>query len=110
MRLHDLRHTHGSIAVKAGVPIGVVSERLGHARPEFTLHRYAHAMPGCNVRRPTLLPGLSFTVESLTSRLTGVVGEELVDVLQGRRGSQRPSVPADDPSRGFRSRQPVATR
>lgn len=46
LRLHDLRHTHASIAVKAGVPIGVVSERLGHASPEFTLHRYAHVMPG----------------------------------------------------------------
>jgi integrase len=46
IRLHDLRHTHASIAVKAGVPIGVVSERLGHASPEFTLHRYSHVMPG----------------------------------------------------------------
>ena len=46
LRLHDLRHTHASIAVKAGVPIGVVSERLGHASPEFTLHRYSHVMPG----------------------------------------------------------------
>jgi integrase len=46
IRLHDLRHTHASIAVKAGVPIGVVSERLGHASPEFTLQRYAHVMPG----------------------------------------------------------------
>ncbi len=33
IRLHDLRHTHASIAVKAGVPIGVVNERLGHAMP-----------------------------------------------------------------------------
>ena len=46
IRLHDLRHTHASIAVKAGLPIGVVSERLGHASPEFTLHRYSHVMPG----------------------------------------------------------------
>jgi integrase len=46
IRLHDLRHTYASIAVKAGVPIGVVSERLGHASPEFTLHRYSHVMPG----------------------------------------------------------------
>ena len=46
IRLHDLRHSHASIAVKAGVPIGVISERLGHASPEFTLHRYAHVMPG----------------------------------------------------------------
>ncbi len=28
------------------MPIGVVSERLGHASPEFTLHRYSHVMPG----------------------------------------------------------------
>ncbi len=46
IRLHDLRHTHASIAVKAGVPVGVVSERLGHASPEFTLQRYSHVMPG----------------------------------------------------------------
>jgi integrase len=46
IRLHDLRHTHASIAVKAGVPIGVVSERLGHASPEFTLTRYFHLLPG----------------------------------------------------------------
>jgi integrase len=46
IRLHDLRHTHASIAVKAGVPIGVVSERLGHADPSFTLARYSHILPG----------------------------------------------------------------
>ncbi len=46
IRLHDLRHTHASIAVKAGVPIGVVSERLGHSDPGFTLSRYSHIMPG----------------------------------------------------------------
>jgi len=46
IRLHDLRHTHASIAVKAGVSIGVVSERLGHANPAFTLARYSHILPG----------------------------------------------------------------
>lgn len=48
IRLHDLRHTHASIAVKAGVSIGVVSERLGHADPAFTLARYSHVLPGMN--------------------------------------------------------------
>lgn len=37
IRLHDLRHTHASIAVKAGVPIGVVSERLGHAKAGYAV-------------------------------------------------------------------------
>ena len=44
--LHDLRHTHASIALAAGVPIKVVSERLGHASPEFTMRIYQHVLPG----------------------------------------------------------------
>jgi len=41
-----LRRTHASLALRAGVPIGVVSERLGYASPDFTIHRYSHVMPG----------------------------------------------------------------
>jgi integrase len=32
MRLHDLRHTHTTLALKAGVPVKVVSERLAMSR------------------------------------------------------------------------------
>lgn len=46
IRLHDLRHTHATLAVKAGVPVKVISERLGHESPAFTLKQYAHVMPG----------------------------------------------------------------
>lgn len=46
IRLHDLRHTHATIAVKAGVPIKVISDRLGHESPAFTLKQYAHVLPG----------------------------------------------------------------
>jgi integrase len=46
IRLHDLRHTHATIAVKAGVPVKVISERLGHESPAFTLRQYAHVIPG----------------------------------------------------------------
>jgi integrase len=46
IRLHDLRHTHATLALHAGVPVVVVSERLGHHSPAFTLHQYAHALPG----------------------------------------------------------------
>ena len=46
IRLHDLRHTHASHLLAAGVNVKVVSERLGHASVSFTLDTYAHVMPG----------------------------------------------------------------
>lgn len=46
IRLHDLRHTHATLLLKAGVPVKVVSERLGHAKPAFTIETYQHVLPG----------------------------------------------------------------
>lgn len=46
IHLHDLRHTHATLLLKAGVPVKVVSERLGHATVMITLETYAHVMPG----------------------------------------------------------------
>jgi len=46
IRLHDLRHTHATLLLQAGVPIKVVSERLGHASPAFTMTTYQHVLPG----------------------------------------------------------------
>jgi integrase len=46
IRLHDLRHTHATLALRAGIPTKIVSERLGHATPEFTMRMYQHALPG----------------------------------------------------------------
>jgi integrase len=39
-------HTHGTLLIKAGVPVKVVSERLGHATPAFTIDTYQHVLPG----------------------------------------------------------------
>ena len=44
--LHDLRHTHATLLLKSGVPIKVVSERLGHANIAFTMQVYQHVLPG----------------------------------------------------------------
>jgi len=45
-RFHDLRHTHATQLLKAGVHPKVVSERLGHASIGITLDTYSHVMPG----------------------------------------------------------------
>ncbi len=44
--LHDLRHTHASLLLRDRVPIKVVSERLGHSNPAFTMATYQHVLPG----------------------------------------------------------------
>lgn len=46
IRLHDLRHTHATLLIQAGVPIKVVSERLGHSNPALTMTVYQHVLPG----------------------------------------------------------------
>ena len=46
IRFHDLRHTHASLLIVAGVPIKVITERLGHSHPAFTIHTYQHLLPG----------------------------------------------------------------
>jgi len=42
IRLHDLRHTHATLALKAGVHPRIVQERLGHANVSITLDTYSH--------------------------------------------------------------------
>ncbi len=46
IRMHDLRHTHATLMLKAGVHPKVVSERLGHANIGITLDIYSHVLPG----------------------------------------------------------------
>jgi integrase len=42
IRLHDLRHTHATLALKAGIHPRIVQERLGHANVSITLDTYSH--------------------------------------------------------------------
>ena len=58
IRLHDLRHTHATIALKAGIPAKVISERLGHESPAFTLKQYAHVLPGMQAEAATQVANL----------------------------------------------------
>jgi len=46
IRLHDLRHSHATVALAANVHPKVVQERLGHASIAITLDLYSHVAPG----------------------------------------------------------------
>jgi len=60
IRLHDLRHTHATLALRAGIHPKVVSERLGHATISITLDTYSHAIPAMQEEAAALIAGLVF--------------------------------------------------
>lgn len=42
IRIHDLRHSHASMLVNMGMPINMISKRLGHENIQTTLDTYTH--------------------------------------------------------------------
>ena len=77
MRFHDLRHTHGSLLLKEGVPVKVVSERLGHAHIAHTIQTYQH-----------LLPGMGADAADITERLARPDPPAETSTVE-RRGNER---------------------
>lgn len=45
IRIHDLRHTHATMLLRAGRNVKEVADRLGHADPSVTLRVYSHVLP-----------------------------------------------------------------
>ena len=45
LRIHDLRHTHATLALGSGEPIDSVKRRLGHSSIKTTSDIYGHATP-----------------------------------------------------------------
>ena len=58
IRFHDLRHTHATLALQAGVHPKVVSERLGHTTVAMTLDVYSHAIPALQQDAAVTVAGL----------------------------------------------------
>jgi integrase len=56
--LHQLRHSHATVALRAGVHAKVISERLGHASVAFTLDTYTDALPDLQETAATLIAEL----------------------------------------------------
>ena len=64
IRLHDLRHTSATIALRAGVHPKVVSERLGHATVSITLDIYSHAIADLQEEAAAAVTGLIFASDN----------------------------------------------
>jgi len=66
IRLHDLRHSHATLALKAGIHPRVVQERLGHANVGITLDTYSH------VSMPMQIDAAKIVADLITSKITNV--------------------------------------
>ena len=53
--MHGLRHTCATLLIAAGVPVNVVSARLGHAKTSITSDIYAHVLPGMQQQAAAIL-------------------------------------------------------
>lgn len=54
-RVHDLRHTHASRLIEAGVPLPVIQVRLGHESITTTVGTYGHLAVDADLRAVELL-------------------------------------------------------
>ncbi|MCB0948772.1 MAG: site-specific integrase [Acidimicrobiales bacterium] len=85
IRFHDLRHTHGTLLIKEGVPVKVVSERLGHAHIAHTLETYQHVLPGMQADAARTAERLAEPRPSTKKKATRRAGKTSVE----RRGNNR---------------------
>jgi integrase len=53
VRLHDLRHVHATLLLQRGVPMKVVSQRLGHTTIMMTVDVYGHVLPAMDAEAAT---------------------------------------------------------
>ena len=58
IRLHDLRHTHASLLLLDGMPMLVVSRRLGHATIQRTINQYGHLLPSSDLEAASGFEGI----------------------------------------------------
>ena len=68
---HWMRHSHATALLLAGVPVHVVSRRLGHADVQTTLELYAHVTEDADMR--SVAEWQAFTAGW---RATAVTGEQ----------------------------------
>jgi hypothetical protein len=58
IRLHDLRHTFGSLLLQSGASIVYVKEQMGHSSIQVTVDTYGHLIPGANASCVDRLDGV----------------------------------------------------
>jgi integrase len=96
VRLHDLRHGQASLMLAAGVPMAIVSKRLGHSTITITSDTYSHMLAGVGrdaaERANALVPRASRDQSVTTS-----VADEPISAADGVEGPGNSGLKATGP-------------
>ncbi|WP_310962416.1 tyrosine-type recombinase/integrase [Nocardioides terrisoli] len=92
IRLHDVRHSYASAALKAGIPAKVISERLGHSTAAFTLQTYTHVIPGMDAVAADAVAQL---ILAPAPTEIGEVDGSILGSIDDSKGDQKSEEPAD---------------
>jgi integrase len=87
IRLHDLRHTFGSLLLQNGASIVYVKEQMGHSSIQVTVDTYGHLIPGANVCFVDRLDEASAALEETTPQQSATPAQQTemqvpLDLLQ----------------------------
>ncbi len=63
IRIHDFRHSHATLLLSNGIPITVISKRLGHSNTATTLKIYSHLIPEDEDKAIELLNKMEKTIK-----------------------------------------------
>jgi integrase len=80
VNLHGLRHTYASLALRSGLPLRELSDRLGHHSPAFTLSVYTHVLPD------SAPPALSVAELTVVPAPADEASDRAVDKLEAEGG------------------------
>jgi integrase len=94
IRLHDLRHTFGSLLIQSGASIVYVKEQMGHSSIQVTVDIYGHLIPGANVsfvdrldemptRGEKTTPQQNATQAQLPEESETAIPSEVIDLIGG---------------------------
>ena len=94
IRLHDLRHTFGSLLIQSGASIVYVKEQMGHSSIQVTVDIYGHLIPGANVsyvdrldevpeREEKTTPQQNATQAQLPEKTETGIPPEVADLIGG---------------------------
>ncbi len=82
IRLHDLRHTFGSLLIQSGASVVYVKEQMGHSSIQVTVDIYGHLIPSANI--------------SFVDRLDEAVKQEEKTTLQQNATQAQPAKNRED--------------